>query len=135
MRTPLSVINTNLELVLGDADESVGSQSKWLGNIQSEIQRMSRLVSDLLFLARADTDEAIPMNFFILSDVLSQAAVPFVPFASSKGVELLTTIEPGVFFYGNEGRIKQLVAILIDNAIKHTTAGGKVEFNYTPDSV
>ncbi len=127
LRTPLAVINTNLELVLGDVDETVGSQSKWLGNIQSEIQRMSRLVADLLFLARADTDEEILMSLFSLSDALIQAAVPFVPFASSKGVELLTMIEAGVFFYGNEGRIKQLIAILIDNAIKHTTAGGKVE--------
>jgi signal transduction histidine kinase len=127
LRTPLAVINTNLELVLGNADETVGSQSKWLGAIQSEIQRMSKLVADLLFLARADSDEAISMSVFNLSDALNQAAVPFIPFAASKGIELVPKIEPDVFFYGNEGRLKQLIDILIDNAIKYTNAGDKVE--------
>lgn len=127
LRTPLAVINTNLELVLGNADETVDSQSKWLGNIQSEIQRMAKLVGDLLFLARADANEAISMNVFHLSNALNQAVVPFIPFAAAKGIELISTIEPDVIFFGNEGRIKQLAAILIDNAIKHTDTGGKVK--------
>lgn len=127
LRTPLAVINTNLELVAGNADETVGSQSKWIGNIQSEIQRMSKLVSDLLFLARADAGEAIPMSVFHLSDALNQAVVPFVPFAASRGIELMSAIRPDVFMRGNEGRIRQLIAILIDNAIKHTAGGGRVE--------
>ena len=122
------MINTNLELVLGNADETVDSQSKWLGAIQSEIQRMSKLVADLLFLARADSDEAISMSAFNLSDALNQAVVPFAPYAASKGIELVSKIEPEVFCYGNEGRLKQLIDILIDNAIKHTTPGDKVEF-------
>jgi len=126
LRTPLAVVYTNLELVLGNADETVGSQSKWLGNIQSEVQRMSKLVGDLLFLARTDTDETVAMNVFHLSDAVNQAVIPFVPFAAAKGVELIATIEPDVFLYGNEGRIKQLMAILIDNAVKHTADGGKV---------
>lgn len=128
LRTPLAVINTNLELVIGNDNETVGSQSQWLGAIQSEIQRMSKLVSDLLFLARADSDEAISMNVFNLSEALNQAVAPFVPFASSKGIELVSKVEPDIFFYGNEGRLKQLIDILIDNAIKYTTAGDKVEF-------
>jgi two-component system sensor histidine kinase CiaH len=127
LRTPLAVISTNLELVMGNADETVGSQAKWIGNIQSEIQRMSRLVSDLLFLARADAGEAIPMSVFNISYALNQAVVPLVPFAASRGLELASKIEPDVFMRGNEGRLKQLVAILIDNAIKHTAAGGRVE--------
>jgi signal transduction histidine kinase len=88
---------------------------------------MSKLVADLLFLARADSDEAISMSVFNLSDALNQAAVPFIPFAASKGIELVPKIEPDVFFYGNEGRLKQLIDILIDNAIKYTNAGDKVE--------
>ncbi len=127
LRTPLAVVYTNLELVLGNVDETVGSQSKWLGNIQSEVQRMSKLVGDLLFLARTDADEPIAMNVFPLSDAVNQAVIPFVPFAAAKGVELIAVIEPDVVFYGNEGRIKQLMAILIDNAVKHTAGGGKVE--------
>jgi signal transduction histidine kinase len=127
LRTPLAVINTNLDLVLGNAEETVDSQTQWLGAIQSEIQRMSKLVADLLFLARADSDEEIPMTVFNLSDALNQAVAPFVPFAASKGVELVSKIEPEVFCHGNEGRLKQLIGILFDNAIKYTTAGDQVE--------
>ncbi len=127
LRTPLAVISTNLELVLGNAEETVGSQSKWLGYIQSEIQRMSKVVADLLFLARADANESVAMSMFDLSKALNEAVLPLVPFAALKGIELAADIQPEALFYGNEGRVKQLAAILIDNAIKHTDAGGRVE--------
>lgn len=132
LRTPLAVINTNLELVLGNADETVDSQSKWLGNIQSEIQRMTKLVGDLLFLARTDANETISKSVFNISNALNQAILPFIPFAASKEIELVSAIEPDLSFYGNEGRLKQLIAILIDNAIKHTSDGGKIELKLYP---
>jgi signal transduction histidine kinase len=128
LRTPLAVIGTNLELVMGNPRDSVESQQKWLGNIRSEVQRMSKLVEDLLFLARADAqEEALQKTRFDLGGSLSEAAKPFEPLAEEKGLSFVRDIRPGMEYYGIETRIKQLTVILLDNAFKHTPAGGRVE--------
>lgn len=128
LRTPLAVINTNLELVMGNPEETVESQYKWLANIHSEIKRMSNLVKDLLFLARADSNEnKVNKSWFNLSKSLVESKDLFEPLAADNGIKLLSDIQPDVNFYGNEGQIKQLVAIFIDNAIKHTPAEGYIQ--------
>lgn len=127
LRTPLAVMKSNLEIVLENTGQSVESQGKWLGNVNSELERMTRLVDDLLFLARTDmAEEVMPVAPFHLSNSLQQAAEAFEPFASRKGLQLVTDIQPEMIISGNEGRIRQLAAILLDNAVKYTPAGGKV---------
>ena len=128
LRSPLAVIETNLELVLGNGEETVESQKKWLGNIQTENRRMSKLVSDLLFLARADSNQQMfEKRFFPLEDVLMEAVLSLQPLASKKNIVLEADIKQAHEFFGDEARIKQLAVILIDNAIKYTQQGGLVQ--------
>lgn len=128
LRTPLAVIQTNLELVMGNQDETVESQSKWLGNIMIENQRMAKLVSDLLLLARADSQqEQLEMRNFPLDIALREAVLPFEPIAEKKKIDLKMNINEELTYYGDITRIKQLIVILIDNAIKFTPAEGHVE--------
>lgn len=128
LRTPLAAMSLNLEVVLDNNLETIESQSKWLENIQSEITRMSKLVEDLLFLARADSgEELIQLSNFKLSNALEQSVELFNLFATQKGILLNSDIQPNVDFVGNEGRIKQLVTILIDNAIKCTSEKGNIK--------
>lgn len=130
LRSPLAVIETNLELVLGNGDETVESQSKWLGNIQAENRRMSRLVNDLLFLARADSNQQMfEKRFFPLQGILKEAVLLLQPLALKKNISLEADIDQAQDFFGDEARIKQLVVILIDNAIKYTHQGGTVQVN------
>lgn len=89
---------------------------------------MSKLVEDLLFLARADSgEELIEMSNLKLSNVLEQTIELFSLFAIQKGISLNSDIQPNVNFMGNEGRIKQLVTILIDNALKCTPEKGTIK--------
>ena len=128
LRTPLAVIATNLDLVLGNQDDTVESQSKWLGNIKLETGRMTKLIEDLLYLARSDSRQQTPaFSNFDLSSAVTQSIVPFEASAIKHGILMTSRIEPGINFLGNEGRIKQLMAILIHNAIKHTPAGKSIE--------
>lgn len=127
LRTPLAVLSTNLEIVLDNPTETIESQSNWLENIQSEVGRMSKLVEELLFLARSDSDsEASSKLDFDLSTALKKVSELFTPFASEKGINLTSEIDNGISFNGNEGHIKQLATILIDNAIKYTPEFGSI---------
>lgn len=126
LRTPLAVINSNLEIVMENENETVGSQMKWLGNIQSELERMKKLVDDLLFLARADAEDEMPKEYFDLSRLVHKIYDEFTPLCQKKSLEFLLDAKDNIVFYGNEFRIKQLITILLDNAIKFTGEGGKI---------
>ena len=127
LRTPLAVIQTNLELIKGNADETVVSQKKWLDYIDLETKRLSKLVNDLLFLARADSDQqALEVKELFLSTVIRNTVEPFRILADQKGVDLKCSIVEDVLIRGDELKLRQLVVILLDNALKHTACGGEI---------
>jgi signal transduction histidine kinase len=112
---------------MDNEDKTVGSQKKWLSNIQCELERMKKLIDDLLFLARADADGEMPKEHFDLSELLYKIYDTFTPLFQKKNLELLLNSPHNIIVYGNEFRIKQLITILLDNAMKYTGEGGKVE--------
>ncbi|MDP4180433.1 MAG: HAMP domain-containing sensor histidine kinase [Bacillota bacterium] len=127
LRTPLAVVQTNLELVMGNKEDTIESQLYWLDNIKAENIRMSKLVSDLLFLARSDSHEvSAPMNEFPLDVVIKETLSSFKLICESKNIELKDNVYTETNYYGNEGRIKQLITILLDNAVKYTAPYGKI---------
>ena len=128
LRTPLAVIQTNLDVVLNNSDETVASQHKWLTNIREESIHMAKLVDSLLFLARADSNQQLlDIRPFPLGRSLLRAAGPFEPLAAAKGITLKYAVDGTFNGYGDEARIKQVIGILLDNAIRHTSAGGEVK--------
>lgn len=128
LRTPLAVVISNLEIVMENENETVASQNKWLVNVQSELERIKKLVNDFLFLARSDAkDEEVSKEPFDLSGLLNRMYNTFLPLAQKKGLTLILNNKNDVTVSGNEFRIKQLIAILLDNAIKYTNSGGEVE--------
>ncbi|MDQ7095629.1 ATP-binding protein [Desulfosporosinus sp. PR] len=127
LRTPLAVIQTNLELVKGNSDETVANQMKWLDYISLETQRLTRLVNDLLFLARADSAEILlDAKELSLAEVVEDTAGPFRPLAEQNGIAINLTDLENVRIFGDENKLRQLVLILLDNALKHTPAGGMI---------
>lgn len=127
LRTPLAVIQTNLDIVRGSPAETVASQNKWLDNIQEESCCMMKLINSLLFLARADSaQQSLHKEPFSLSITLLQAAAPFEAVAIQKKVFLDVSSLASLVIVGDEARIKQVIAILLDNALRHTPPGGKL---------
>ena len=125
LRSPLAVMQTSLELVMGNKEETVESQTKWLENIQTENGRMTKLVNDLLLLARVDSDQQLmDKSIFALHETVKDAVLSYEPVAAKKNIQLELKLEDEINFFGDENRIKQLAVILIDNAIKYTPSGG-----------
>lgn len=127
LRTPLSVILANTGIVLSHKDSTVQEQAKWIEYIQAEATRMNSLVNDLLFLA--GTDDArnkiitSPVN---LSDAVYGELLPFEPVIYEQEKEMEVFITPDLYVKGDESRLKQLTAILVDNAIKYSDERGKI---------
>ncbi|MDR3589354.1 MAG: ATP-binding protein [Negativicutes bacterium] len=127
LRTPLAVIQTNLEIVMSSQEETVASQDKWLSNIRDESDHMAKLVNSLLFLARADSQQQpLAKELFDLDRTAAGAAEPFVGLAAAKGLAFNILVDTEVTIRGDEDRIRQVIGILLDNAIRHTPPGGTV---------
>lgn len=122
LKTPLTVIGANSDVL-----ESEIGRNKWLLVIKSEVSRMNRLVNDMLSLAKAeDTKLDIELNEFDLSSCALRMALSFESVAFEENKQYSIEIEENILFRGEEEYIKQLVSILIDNAIKNCNISGNI---------
>ncbi|MCI9121524.1 MAG: HAMP domain-containing histidine kinase [Oscillibacter sp.] len=126
LKTPLTVILSNAELL--EAQPLTERPARWADNILSEARQMKALVEEMLTLARAD-DLAQPpvLEAVSLSDAAEDCALAFEAVAFEAGKPLTYSIAPDVFVLGDRERLRRLVSILLDNAIKYGAPGGTVE--------
>ena len=130
LKTPLTVILADSDVLLNHKQESVSSQKQWIDSIQSEANRMRKLVEDMLFLAKNDANRIeVTMQTCSLSDICFHCVLPFESIAFEKGIELIDKVEENIDVQGNESQLKQLILIFLDNAIKYTPMGGKIYFD------
>lgn len=128
LKTPLAVISVNAEVLEGD----IGT-NKYLSYIQSESTRMNTLVNNLLTLARLDASKTISaFTVFDLSHAVESIALTFESTAFEEHKNYALKIAAGLSYRGDANKIKQVVAILIDNAIKHADDDGLVEITLKP---
>jgi signal transduction histidine kinase len=128
LKTPLSVMNANIDVLLSNPEESVKSQEKWVSYIQMESRRMSKLVENLLYLAKLENrGKADIFSCFDLSEAVMSVVLPFETVAFEQGKTLESDVPKALFFYGDSERIKQLVSILLDNAVKYSHAEGRIK--------
>lgn len=128
LRTPLAIIKTNLEVLLRHPEHTIESELHWLGNAYSEVLSTTTLIEDLLTLARADSMEILIEHEEIdLSALVNEVADTVHPLAEDQGKELkLETTEFPCKTVGDIKRLRQLLLILLDNALKYTNAGATI---------
>lgn len=117
LKTPVSVVSANAELLAREIGEN-----KWLANIRYENERMGELVTQLLELARTES-AAMQTERVDLSRLAAGETLPFECVAFEKGLMLESDLAPDIFVEGDGGRLKQLVSILLDNAVSHAEGG------------
>lgn len=126
LKTPLTVILTNAEL-LQDPEYDEESRAQFSGNILTMSRQMRGLVEGLLELARVDNGTArMTFDDLDLSGLVSDAALPFEPLYFERGLELECQIEAGIRLKGSASHLRQVVDILLDNAMKYSSPQGTV---------
>lgn len=122
LKTPLTVIMASADALEDDIHET-----RWLENIKEESHRMSKLVVDLLDLAKLE-DETLPKQYQRndLSKIVKMAILTLESLMFEQQIELDYSIDKGLMLTCNDSEIKQLVMILLDNAIKHSVRHGKI---------
>ncbi len=127
LKTPLTVILANLGILSSHREDTIAAQEKWLVNTNMEAKRMQKLLEDLLFLARSDaTGTPTVFTRFDLSNLLWSCILPFESLAYENEVTLKEEIEEGIWMNGDENQIRQLAAILMDNACKYVDKRGTI---------
>lgn len=126
LKTPLTVIMTNAEL-LQSPEVEAGDRDQLAGNILTMSRQMRGLVEGLLELARMDNGSVKTAHTDLdWSMVVEDALLPFEPLYFEKGLELESHLDSGLRIRGSESHLRQVVEILLDNAMKYAYPESKV---------
>lgn len=116
IKTPLTIIDANTEVI-----EMMEGENEWTSSTRKQVARLTSLTEKLVFLSRMDEEATkLEMLEFSLSDAILDTAEPFKAVARTKGKKLTIDVTDGILYIGDEKTIRQLVSILLDNAMKYS---------------
>jgi len=131
LRTPLTAIKGQTEVAL-QRDRDPAEYRSVLHNVNLEVDRMIRLVSSLLTLARADAQQvALAKESISLGTVVTDAAEQVRPAADNKGVLVRLRNGGETRLTADQDLLLQLMLNLLDNAVKHTPSGSSIEVSWS----
>ncbi len=120
LKTPVAVMGVNIELLAREMGEN-----QWISNIQYENERMSALISQLLELARAENEKPVTETVDF-GRLVNEETLPLETVAYERGLILNSEVAGEVRVCGNSVQLRQLISILIDNAIRHGEGGKEI---------
>lgn len=124
IKTPLTIINANVDIL----ELELGGENESLADIKGQTQRLKSLTEDLVMLSRMEEAEDNLLKIeFPVSEVVTEAAGPFRALAMSEKKEFVCKVEPMLTLNGNDKSIRQLVSILLDNALKYSPQGSRIK--------
>jgi len=128
LRTPLALIRANAEMLSLHGDQLPEGDCELVGEIIRETDHLNRLVGDLLTLARADTGGLkLVQKPVDLRALVSEVHEDLHRVAEAQGIGTTLSLDGPVTVQGDETRLRQLLLILMDNALKYTDEGGEVQ--------
>jgi signal transduction histidine kinase len=133
LRTPLTTLNGNVELLRREPPISAEDRSEVLTDMDSESKRLIRLVNDLLALARADAHRSLQSEAVAVKPIIEEACRQAQVLAPERQIDCSAL--PDAAVWGQADALKQLMLILLDNAIKHSDGAIAVSGENLQDSV
>jgi len=121
IKTPLTIINANIDLLESDGEKEE------LTDIRTQAKRLTELTNNLVMLSKMEEAEHTLQKIeFPLSDLVIEAVGSFRAPAASRGLDFNVNIAPGLTMNGSPDTIRQLISVLLDNAVKYSPDGGKI---------
>lgn len=122
IKTPLTIIDADAEVLAMDLGEN-----EWINDIQEQSRRLAALTNDLILLSRLEEDNTqMQLLDFPISDVAEEVAHSFQALAITQKKEFSISIQPMLTLCGDEKMIRQLLMILLDNALKYAQTDGRI---------
>lgn len=125
LKTPLTIINTDLEII-----EMDNGKNEWTDSIHDQVNRLTTMTNQLVILSKLDENDLknYPFEDFSLSKVADEAIDAFLPTYQKNGLAFAKDIEENLGMHGNKYLINELFYIFLDNALKYTKPEGEVGF-------
>ena len=128
LRTPLAVIQSKTDVLFQSPSATIEEKAIDISTISKECRRLSKLVANLLLLARSDSNQIeMDKKEFALDALLMEVVDPYTEIAAYQEKKMTLEIQSKVYFAGDRERIHQMVVILLDNAMKYTDVGGTIQ--------
>lgn len=125
LRTPLTLMRASAE-VAQRRSQGDAQQMALMENIVNEVDHMSQLVEDLLLLSRLDAHQLkLDQHNIFIPDLIAEIQRQFSPLTTEKQVSLINNVEKGTVL-ADITRLRQVLIILLDNALRHTPPGGRI---------
>ena len=134
LRTPLAVVLASADLLRSDPSITSPFLKQVIEDVRDEVKKMTKLVSDLLTVARTDgkANQLKPVRMDLVA-AAQQTVRIMRPFAEKKGIVIAEDLPKRAEIYADEQKIRQLILILVDNAVKYTQDKGKVTVRIQED--
>ena len=129
IKTPLTIIDANTEVI-----EMMNGESEWTQNTRDQVKRLTSLTNQMVALSRLDENpEPKEMTEFNLSDVAYEVIDHFVALSEVTGKKINMEIQDGITYKGDENSIRQLISILVDNAMKYAVQTESIDISLKRD--
>ncbi len=130
LKTPLTIISTNSDIVLSHEDSLVKDEKKWLGYIKDETTRMTDLISMMLYHAKSyEAQTKLSLKPLNLTNIAYETALSFESVCFENGKSFTYSLEDNVSICADEHSLRDLLLILLDNAVKYSNENGRIELN------
>lgn len=122
LKTPLTVISTNMELLQMEIPENA-----WIKSTKRQTAQLRHLVEELVYLSRMEEENTmLVIEPLLFSELLEEAAEPFMAMAEFSGRELFLECEQDLYLNGDRASLQRLVSTLCDNAVKYASENGTI---------
>ncbi len=127
LKTPITVILANNNIIAAHKDSTVESQMKWIESTSDEAGRMRDLVNNMLELAKNESmNEELKFGEVNISDAVENATLQFEVVAFEKNVTIESSVQPNIIVKTHRTTFSKVLEILFDNAIKYSDAGSNI---------